>query len=175
MVSQEGKRSGKKYGRFPKYFYLEDRLYRHIRINRGEDVIYAWCYPQQKRVALTYSYVREKKGPAYTTAEVGQMLNRSPRHIKRAIMEGNIECPQTTYGIDEKKNPYKFMWSEKDILNAHEFFSTQHYGRPRKDGIIVPLAIPTVRELRAMIRQEQVLFVKDGEEFVPVWRARDFS
>lgn len=165
----------KKHGRFPKYFYLEGLLYRHQHINRGEDILIAWCYPRAKRVALTYSFVRDKKEPAFTTKEVALMLNRSAYHIKRAILDGNIERPQETYGIDEKKNGYKFMWSEKDIVEAHKYFSGVHQGRPRKDGIVIPKALPTLRELRAMIRQEQVLYVKSGDEFVPVWKAQDFS
>lgn len=165
----------KRDGRFPKYFFLEGLLYRHQHINRGEDILIAWCYPQAKRVALTYSFARSKKEPAFTTKEVAVMLNRSADRIKRAILSGNIERPQQTYGIDENKNGYKFMWSEKDIINAHEYFSTVHVGRPRRDGIITPAPLPTLRELRALIRQEEVLYVKSGDAFVPVWKAKDFS
>jgi len=167
-------------GKFPTYFYLrrdgEPLLHRRLHINRGTDVIEAWCYPLAKRVAYTYTDTRDRYEPAFTTPEVCQMLNRGHYHMRRAIMEGKVEPPQFTYGLDANRNKRKYMWHENDIIKAHDFFSHQHYGRPRKDGRITPRPIPTVRELRAMIRQEQVVYVKNSEgEFVPAWKAQDFS
>lgn len=158
------------------YFYLNSNLHRSLHINRGADKIITWCYPEQRRVAYTYSDVKKRKEPAFTTKEVADMLMRSYKTIEYAIMEGSIEPPQYTYGLNEHKRKYKYMWDEKHILGAHAYFSTVHYGRPRADGLIIPMTLPTVRELRAMIRQEEPLYVKTAEgEFLPVWRAPDFD
>jgi hypothetical protein len=163
-------------GKFPRYFYLNtnDRgplLHRREFINRGEDIIEAWCYPLGKRVAYTYSDVRERYEAAFTTPEVCKMLNRGHDHMRHAIMEGKIEPPQFTYTLDNKRFKLKYMWHESDIMKARDFYSSQHPGRSR-----VPKPIPTRRELRAMLRQEQVLYVKnDNGEFVPTWKAPDFS
>lgn len=178
MARKEGasKTSRRKPSRALNYFYLNGNLHKKLRINRAADEIITWCYPLGKRVTYTYSDVKRRKEPAFTTAEVSKMLNRKRQTIAVAIMEGNIRPPQATYGLNGEKNMYKYMWSEKDILEAHAFFLTQHCGRPRKDGIIVPMYMPSVRELRAMIRQEEPLYVRtDDGEFVPVWRAPDFS
>lgn len=103
------------------------------------------------------------------------MLNRTRKTLEYAIMDGNVEAPQHTYRIGGTRDKYKYMWDEKHILEAHAYFSTVHYGHPRKDGRVTPLKLPTKRELRAMIRQEEVLYVKTAEGFVPVWRAQDFD
>ena len=66
------------------------------------------------------------------------MLNRSRDSLERAILDGNIEEPQFTYGLNEHKRKFQYLWSEKDILGAHAYFSTVHTGRPRKDGVITP-------------------------------------
>lgn len=104
------------------------------------------------------------------------MLMRTRKVLEEAILNGDIEAPQYTYGLNEHKRKFKYMWNEKNILEAHAFLSTVHRGRPRKDGLITPAKLPTVRELRAMIRQEQIFYVRgeDGE-FRPVWRAPDFD
>lgn len=167
-----------------KYFYLEgvmdDKvqplLHRSLHINRSSDTIITWCYPLGKRVTYTYSEVKKHRAPAFSTTQSAKMLNRVPAILERAIMYGDIEAPQFTYGLDENRNKYKHMWSEQNIMEMHALLSTRHRGRPRKDGVIVPAAMPSVRELRAMIRQETILYVKNDQgEFVPTWLAQNFD
>lgn len=162
--------------KFPTYFFLNDLLHKRLHINRGEDIITTWCYPLRKRITYTYSEVRKNKRPAFTTMEICGMINRSRKTVEWAILDGNVKEPQHTYGIDEHMRKYKHMWSEADVLALHDYFSTVHYGHPRKDGLITPLAMPSRRELLAMMRNEEMLYVKgeDGE-FRPVWHAQDFS
>lgn len=177
MAGTEGERKNArpKSGKL-RYFYLNGNLHRSLHINRGADKIITWCYPEHRRVAYTYSDVKKRKEPAFTTAEVAEMLMRAPKTIEHAIMYGNIEPPQFTYGLNERKRKYKYMWDEKHILDAHAYLSTLHFGRPRIDGLVNPKPLPSIRELRAMIRQEEPLYVKmDNGEFLPVWRAPDFD
>lgn len=158
------------------YFYLNENLHKRLHINRGADTIMTWCYPLHKRVAYTYSDVKRRMEPAYTTKEVGLMLNRGRLTLEHAILNGDIEAPQFTYGLNEHKRKFKYMWHEKNILEAHAYLSTVHRGRPRNDGLITPARLPTVRELRAMIRQEDILYVRDPDgTFRPVWKAEDFD
>lgn len=168
------------------YFYLDGQLtengpiipllHKSLHINRGADQITTWCYPLHKRVTYTYSDVRKRRGPAFTTKEVAEFLNRSRVTIEHAILDGNVSKPQFTYGLNERKNLYKYLWSEKDVMEAHAYFLTVHRGRPRKDGKITPSGLPTARELRAMMRNETILYVKDENgEFKPVWKAQDFD
>lgn len=151
-------------------------MHRREHINIGADVIEAWCYPLAKRVAYTYSDVRSRHERAFTTPEVCQMLNRSHDHMRHAIMEGKVEPPQFTYTLNANRNMLKYMWHEKDIIKARNYFASVQFGRPRKDGRVNPKPIPTERELRAMIRQERIVYVKNDQgEFVPAWKAPDFS
>lgn len=151
-------------------------LHKSLNINRGTDTITTWCYPLEKRVAYTYSDTKVRREPAFSTVQVAEMLNRSRLTLERAILNGNIERPQFTYGLNEHKKMFKYMWHESNILEAHAFLCTVHAGRPRRDGVVTPYPLPSVRELRAMIRQEQILHVKmpDGS-FKPVWLAPDFN
>jgi hypothetical protein len=159
-----------------KYFYLNGLLHRKLHINRGADKVTTWCYPLHKRVTYTYTDVKKSLEPAFTTNEVGKMVNRGRVTIERAILEGKIEPPQFTYGLNEHKRKFKYMWHEKNILELHAHLSTQHFGRPRADGLITPKKLPTARELRAIIRQREILYVKDEHgNFKPVWDAEDYT
>ena len=181
LVNTDGNAAnGRRKSRPLNYFYLDvaDKgalLHKKLHINRGADTITTWCYPLHRRVAYTYSDVQVRKQPAFTTAEVAKMLWRTRLTLERAILDGAFEAPQYTYGLNEHKRKYKFMWNEKDIFAAHDYFSSVHVGRPRKDGLVTPMRLPTKRELRAMIRQEQILYVRgeDGQ-FRPTWAASDF-
>lgn len=155
------------------YFYLNDDLHRKLQSNQGRDLLVAWNYPRGKRVTYHYTDWLKRYQPAFTTKQVGQLLNRSRDTINNALESGAIERPQMTYGLDENQNPYKLMWSEKDIMGLHEYLAGIHYGRPRKDGFINPKSLPTPRELRAMIRNEEILYARQGDSFVPRWRAKE--
>jgi hypothetical protein len=104
--------------------------------------------------------------------QVAQLLNRKSITLETAILAGNIEEPQFSYTIDERRRKIQFFWSEEDVIAAHEYFSSVHYGRPRKDGMVNPFPIPTLRELRAMMDDEEILYVHNGEGFVPTWKAK---
>lgn len=165
----------KKGNKFPLYFYLNGQLHKKLLINRSQDTITTWCYPLGKRVAYTYSDVRRRKRPAFKTKEVSKMLNRSVDSIEDAIINGDIPRPQRSYGLDEHRRGHAFYWSEEDVLAAHDYYSTVHRGRPRKDGLIRPQAMPSRRELMAIMRNEDILYIKteDGD-FRPVWQAKEF-
>lgn len=174
MADEKGKtKNGSRKPRPLNYFYINDYLHKKLHINRGADQITTWCYPLHKRVAYTYSDVKKRMQPAFTTQEAAKMLNRGRLTLEHAILDGDIEPPQYTYGLNEDKKKYKYMWSEENILEAHAYLSTVHKGRPRLDGLITPMRLPTERELRAIIRQREILYVKVGDEFRPVWEAED--
>lgn len=186
MVDKNGtrKNKGQKSGKL-RYFFLDvptedgktkPMLHRSLHINRGADVITTWCYPLHKRVAYTYSDTKKHRDPAFTTQEVCKMLMRSLRTVEGAILEGAITPPQYTYSLDEHRRKFKYLWHESNILELHEYFSTIHRGRPRADGLITPAKLPTVRELRAIIRNEPILYVQDDDgEFRPTWQAKNFD
>lgn len=156
------------------YFFLNGLLHKKLHINRGADIITAWCYPEHRRVAYTYSDTLRRMGKAFTLAESAKMLNSGRLRLERAILRGDVSEPQSTYGLNENKKKYKYMLSEENIMELHAYFSTVHVGRPRKDGKITTSNLPTARELRALIRHNQIMYVKQGDKFVPTWDAEQF-
>lgn len=157
-----------------RYFFYRGDLHKKIHINRGDDVITAWNYPKAQVFQYVYSDVRKNGEQAFSTRQVEKLVRRTRRTIAEAISGGWIRPPQRTYGMDANRNGYAYYWSEKDIMELHDYLKTVHRGRPRKDGRITPQDLPTASELRAMIRQGTVFYVKVGDEFVPTWQAEKF-
>lgn len=158
-----------------RYFFYRGDLHKKIHISRGDDLITAWNYPKGKAEKYVYSDVRKNGERAFTTAQVADMINRTPENVWRHVSVGDVRVPQHTYGLDEKRNLYAYLWSEKDIMDLHAYLKTVHIGRPRADGLVSTGKLPTATELRAMIRQGTVLYVKDSEgNFVPTWQAEKF-
>jgi hypothetical protein len=48
-----------------------------------------------------------------------------------------------------------------------------HVGRPRKDGEKANNSIPSPRELRALLDEEAILYVKQGDKYVPSFKAKE--
>lgn len=156
-----------------RYFFYRGDLHKKIHIHRPNDIVIAWNYPKGATERYVYSDVRRNGEQAFSTRQVEQMIGRSQKTIKNAIRDGMIRAPQRTYGLNEERNGYAYYWSEKDIMELHDYLKTVHFGRPRKDGRVTPKQMPTASELRAMIRQGTVFYVKSGDEFVPTWRAEN--
>lgn len=153
------------------YFYLGDVLHKHIHINQGSDIITCWNYEEHKRVAYSWSETRRRMRPSYRTGAVVEMLNRSRISLENAILRGDIRKPTQPYSLDEERRLGRFQWSDNDVMAARDFFSTQHVGFPRKDGLITPRPIPTRAELRAMMEQGTMTYVKTSTgEFVPMFK-----
>lgn len=175
MADGKGKGNGRAAKRpvLPTYFFLNDQVHRRLHVNRGRDLLIAWNYPEGKRVKAAYSTTINRHKKAFTTPTVCKMVNRGRTTIELAMKHGMIERPQHTYGLDENRNFYQYMWREEDILDLLEYLASVHRGRPRKDGEITVHDLPTPREVRAMINDEQVLYVKQGDTYVPTWRAKE--
>jgi|GEM_PF-1010160 len=154
-----------------RYFYLNGKLHKVIRRSRAEDLLIAWDYEKGKRVAYSLTDVNKNKQYAYPISEVVKIIGKHEDTIKWHLYRGDLKFPQQSYSLNGNKTPGKYFWSEDDIRHMHDFFKTVHRGRPRKDGMITPGDMPSRAEIEAMMKQENILYVKNNDgEFIPVWK-----
>jgi len=145
------------------YFFLNGKIHKVLRSSRAKDELIAWCYPDAKRVMYSYSQVKKNMENAYTTVQVGQLLNKHKVTIEDYILEGKIKEPQRVYPIGNQESKWsKFMFSESDILDIHQFIiDAGHSGK-----------LPSKAELQALLKHNFILYTKTEEgKFVPVWKA----
>jgi hypothetical protein len=168
MVNKKRKGTPKKV----RYFFLNNMLHKTLHVNRASDLITTWCYPEKRRAAYSWSETQKNMEKAYSITEVAFILSRHRMTIDSYIREGKIRTPQRMYKLDGKFNQLgKYMFSEKDILELHEYCSTISVGRPRKDGLINSSGLPTRSELKAVLKESAVMYIKnDDGDFIPVWK-----
>lgn len=145
------------------YFFLNDKIHKVLKASHSRDELIAWCYPDKKRVLYSYSLVKKNMENAYTIKQAGEILGRHKVTIEEYILQGKIKEPQRVYPIGNPESTWnKFMLSEGDILDLHQFITDAGYSGN----------LPSRNELRAILKQNLILYTKTNDgEFVPVWKA----
>lgn len=145
------------------YFFLNKKLHRVLKSSRAKDELIAWCYLDKKRVLYSYSQVNKNMENAYSMVQVGKILNRHKITIEDYILEGKIKEPQRIYPIGNPESKWsKYMFSESDIYDLHEFILDSGYASQ----------VPSKAELSAILKSNLILYTKTEEgKFVPVWKA----
>ncbi|AXH68767.1 helix-turn-helix DNA-binding domain protein [Streptomyces phage Comrade] len=150
-------------------------MHKVLSVTRAQDFAICWNFREGKRAGYIWSDLRRNAERAFKMQEVSAMIGRHRVNIERDILAGNIKAPQRSYTLDGNKRPLYYFFSEKDVLDLHDYLLTIHIGRPRKDGKITPANMPSKTELRAMMRHDMVTYVKtEGGEFVPVWKEQSW-
>ena len=159
MVRKKGKHSAKSV----RYFFLNNKIHKVLSHSRSKDQMIAWCYPDKKRLMYSYSQVLKTMENAYSTKQVAQMLGKHKITIEDYILDGKIKYPQKVYPIGNPDSTwYKFMYSESDIMDIHEFILESGYSKN----------MPSRNEMRALLKHNTILYTKTNEgNFVPVWKA----
>ena len=144
------------------YFFLNNKLHKVIRMSRARDELVAWCYADKKRMLYSYVDVQKNMENAYTITQVGAILGRHRVTIEEYILQGKITTPEKVYPISKPESTWsKFMFSESDILKLHEYILEAGYTKN----------IPSKAELRALLKNNMILYTKTDSGFVPVWKA----
>lgn len=163
------RRKGKK-RRKVRYFYVNGHLHKVLSVHRGQDLMTAWDYIDGQRKMYVLSDVRKRMQNAFTITEVAEMLQRHRMTIDGYIRDGMVRTPQRSYNLFTKR-PGKFWLSEDDVLDMHEYMMTLHRGAPRKDGLITSSRLPDRASIKALVKQDVILYTQDDEgRFIPIWK-----
>lgn len=163
-----------------KYFYIDGKLYRQVKADRGNDLLRAWSYMDNCVVDFIWSDAKRHMQQAFNTVEVCKLINRTKKNIFEHLAAGAINPP---FKIGVQKTTSRgtefgqFKWSEDDVLALHEHYLTVGAGRPRKDGMLsAAVRIPTRLELIAMMKQNRVVYIQDDSgNFVPIFDSPDWT
>lgn len=163
-----------------RFFYLGDKLYKVLYISRPQDLVYTYCFTDEKEQTLVWSHTKKHMQKALRSYEVGKLINRSNSAIKRILFNGLIPAPQRTYDPkkpENKDNPqaYNYQWSHQDIYNLHDYLVSIGTGARKPHARRGPWKLPTRAELTAMLQDDLVLYVKTSDgEYSPVWKEHNW-
>lgn len=154
-------------------FFLNENLHRVIHVNRSKNEMVAFDFVEGAFKQYPNSEVQKRKSPAFSIKKVAEIFNRHPKSIHRYIADKNIPVPQREYDIRTKK-PGAYFFSDKDLFGLQEYLSQVAPGKTAKSGHVKPQRVPSREDLRALVEYGKILYVKQDDEFIPVWKARDW-
>lgn len=173
----------------PMWFFVDKQLHKRLKVDRSNDLILCWNFGEGKRVVYTLSSTKIKMRPCFSTNQAAEFLGKTKWLLLKYIQLGMLPTPiQALMPGQKKRQTTRYRWSEDDIMAARDFFATrkenpadydiaEYMGKGPNVGWQNPVKgeVPTRRELRALMNNEEILYVKgkDGE-FLPTWRAKDF-
>lgn len=157
-----------------RYFFINDKLHKLIRLNRGRDEVLAWSYPDRCKVVYTWSVVKKYGEPGKRNKEVAEMLNRHHITLLKYLSKDWVPKPPQTYKIPDGEKPGIYIWSKRDIMRALDHAASINKGWKRADGFINAPNLPTPSEVRAETDYNMRLYAqgKDGK-LVRVWIAEE--
>lgn len=152
----------------PTFFFLNGNLHKWLRAEPRSDQLLAWDAVDEVKRIYRLSHFRRTYERAYRVGEVAKILNRSKSAIQQYTLTDRVVSPQKYTGPAGKYEAK--YYSKQDIIDIHAHMQLLHRGRPRKDGMITPDDMPTYEQLMAILNDDQVYYVKDGDDFIPIFR-----
>lgn len=146
------------------WFFLGEELYRVLAINRIENYVKAYSYAEERVKYYKWDEILQIKEAAYSNAQVGELINRTPRTMRHYIKVGVIKPTATG---QRKKGIDRYFYNKRDVMRVRD--AVEEYAKGGRRGV---KPLPTREQLRNMLAVGGVLYLKDGDDFVPVWEAR---
>lgn len=143
----------------PSYFFWDGKLHKLLKRKRAIDAIYAQRMTDNKMVMLSLSAYNNAGSSkyAYTSPAVSKILNRGIGVIKETIQEENLfELP-----------PKILYLSAEQIIAVAEVFIERAYAHPKNKYVN---QTRSVSEVKSILNQEQMYFVKTNNGFIPAYR-----
>lgn len=155
----------------PNYFFLDEKLYKKIRVVRNENLLVAWSFPEEKRMWLNYQQSLKRFQSAYTIKEVAELIQKKPEYLKKLVKNNLIDRGSGMSYSVKTRQPLAVYWSEDDVRNLRaDLFALakkNEYGEPAGNFKLISEA-----ELVAKMRGGDSYFIQDKNgNFVKVWRA----
>jgi len=158
-----------------KVFFLGQELHKVLKVNRPADLVYSWNYPKKSQITYIWSDVLKTHKPAFTTAQVAKMLNRSVTTIMKYHQTGIVKSPYQVYNIEtgiRDRARHRMYWHPEEVLDLHQVLCEPTPLRGTKYGRAGE-KLPTRAEVVAQMYHGVVFYVQDKDgQFVPTWRAQ---
>jgi hypothetical protein len=155
----------------PNYFFLDQKLYKKIRVVKSENYVVAWSYEDERRMRFNYSSVRQEASKAFNVNDVSELIDKPKSLILSFLQRNLIDYPSGRLYSIKNKLPGRWMWSEQDILDLRETIfemaPKNKYGEPYSNFKLVSKA-----ELLSKMREDTSYYVRNEKgDFVKIWRA----
>lgn len=155
----------------PNLFFLNEKLHKKLKIVKSEDLLVAYCYPDEQRVHYLYSLVRRDYQKAYTLSEVAKLVRRPNEEIHRFLKNKLIDRPSGFEYHIETRRPRRMYWSQTEVLDLRD--RLYELAPKGKDGFpLGSFRLASKAELLEAINGDASYYVRSADgQFIRVWKS----
>lgn len=151
----------------PTMFFLDDKLYKRIKLVRSDDSVVVFDYKEESRVWLPVPAVLKNYKRAYSITQAANMLSIKSNLIKEAINKDLIKKPVLAYN-PKTFAPMKYYISEDNLMELRDvvwdMLPKNKYGEPFRD------IIPSRDDLTARLHgADDRNYVIRDDEFIQIF------
>lgn len=151
----------------PTMFFLEDKLFKRIKLVKSDDSVVVFDYEDESRIWLPINAVLKNYKKAYTVLQVANLFSVKTSVIKEALYKGNVTAPVLAYN-PKTFAPTKYYISEDNLMELRdevwEMLPKNKYGEPFRD------MLPSKDDLRAhLFSDNDRNYVIRDNEFIQVF------
>lgn len=155
----------------PRLFFLNGKLHKKLRVVKSENLVVAFCFPDEKHVHHVYSVVCRDYQKAYTMGEAAKIVKRPINEIHRFLKNKLIDRPSGYAYQVASRRPSNLYWSQTEVLSLRD----RIYELAPKGADGLPLGrlyLASKAEVLEAINGDVSYYVRNAEgEYQKVWRA----
>ena len=146
------------------WFFLDGKIHRILADSHKGNYVKAFDYSEGRVKMYEWESLLHEKETAYSLTEASKFVNRKRRTLKSYVTDG-LFIPS---GVVVTKNGRRFyFYSNKDIMDLRDFIA-----RHTRNNKWYWMPVPTREQVRTMLEVGSVMYIKDGDDYVPVWQSK---
>lgn len=151
----------------PMMFFLDEKLYKKIKLVKSDDSIVAFDFQEEERVWLPVRAVLKNYKRAFTMSQAANMLSVSNGLVREVVNEGKVTSPVLAYN-PRNFAPRGYYISEENMMELRDviwdLLPKNKYGEPFKD------TMPSPDDLKARLHSEDERnYVVRDNEFIQIF------
>jgi hypothetical protein len=153
-----------------KVWFLNGDLVRPHHFSRSNGLMTFYNITKDRMETCLLSDFKRNREKAYTVGETAKLVNRHKKYMPRLMKKGIIPPPTGSQKGGGRGWQVRSYYSESQVKEIRDILSTQHIGRPRKDGLLTNNITPNKQELTRRMGDGILTYTRteDGR-FIPVW------
>lgn len=148
-------------------FFLDEKLYKKIKLVKSDDSIVAFDFQEEERVWLPVRAVLKNYKRAFTMSQAANMLSVTNGLVREVVNEGKVTSPVLAYN-PRNFAPRGYYISEENMMELRDviwdLLPKNKYGEPFKD------TMPSPDDLKARLHSEDERnYVVRDNEFIQIF------
>jgi hypothetical protein len=154
-------------------FLLDGKIYNCMSIDKHRELAIIWDYETSTRHLITLKTYYNKGEKIWLVTEVAKIFNRSSKNLLNWL-KYDLDFPLKVLKYGESKNIHgpirRHYLHKQDIIDIYEILIRRGRGSKTKNDFTDPYNLPTREQLLAILNDNDIYYVREGEDFIPVFR-----